>query len=303
MSTHHDATPSASGVAFTAGSYLLWGILPLYFLAVAPTGPFETVAWRIIFSLAFCLVLVLLMRGRERLMAIARQPRLMALIALAGVLVFINWQIFVLGAQSGHVVETSLGYFINPIFTVVLGVVLLRERLRALQWAAVIVAALAVIVIVVAYGAVPWIALGLAFSFGLYGLVKHRIGPRVDALSGLTLETLWLTPVAVVQLIVVGMTSGLTIGEGGAGHTALVVGLGVVTAVPLLLFAAGTRRVPLSVVGILQFMTPILQFLTGVFLLHEPMPLERWIGFVIVWIAVVLFAIDAVRARRRSSTR
>lgn len=303
MSTHHDATPSASGVAFTAGSYLLWGILPLYFLAVAPTGPFETVAWRIIFSLAFCLVLVLLMRGRERLMAIARQPRLMALIALAGVLVFINWQIFVLGAQSGHVVEMSLGYFINPIFTVVLGVVLLRERLRALQWAAVIVAALAVIVIVVAYGAVPWIALGLAFSFGLYGLVKHRTGPRVDALSGLTLETLWLTPVAVVQLIVVGMTSGLTIGEGGAGHTALVVGLGVVTAVPLLLFAAGTRRVPLSVVGILQFMTPILQFLTGVFLLHEPMPLERWIGFVIVWIAVVLFAIDAVRARRRSSTR
>lgn len=294
------AAASPSGVAYTAGSYLLWGVLPLYFLAVAPTGAFETVAWRIIFSLIFCALLLTLVRGWKRVAAIARDRRLTALIGLAGVLVFCNWQIFVLGTQTGHVVETSLGYFINPILTVLLGVVVLRERLRPLQWAAVAIAALAVGVIVFAYGSVPWIALGLAFSFGLYGLVKHRIGPRVDALSGLTLETVWLVPIAVIQLVVVGATSGLTIGTAGAGHTALIVGLGVVTAVPLLLFAAGTRRVPLSVVGILQFMTPIMQFLTGVFLLHEPMPPERWVGFGIVWIAVVLFVIDALRNRRRA---
>ncbi|WP_040163089.1 EamA family transporter RarD [Microbacterium gorillae] len=306
MTVQPQPGPAASsqrgaGVLYTITAYLLWGVLPLYFLLVWRATPWEVVAWRIVFSLVFCAFLVLVTRSWRRLLAIARQPKLMGLIALAGVLVYINWQVFVLGTLTGHVVETSLGYFMNPIVTVLLGVLVLRERLRSLQWVAIGLAALAVIVIAIGYGAFPWISVALALSFGCYGLVKNRIGGSVDAVSGLTLETVWLMPVAVVQLAVVALSGALTIGSVGPDHTLLLIGLGVVTAVPLLLFAAGTRRVPLSVVGMLQFAAPILQFLIGVLVQHEPMPPERWIGFAIVWCAVAVFAVDSLRAGRRAS--
>lgn len=288
------------GFLSTLSAYLLWGILPVYFLILAPTGAWETVAWRIVFSVVFCLVALAITRGWSRVIAILRNPKLAALTALGGGLVYVNWQLFVLAAQGGQVVESSLGYFINPIVSVLLGVLVLHERLRPLQWTAIGVAALAVIVIVIGYGEMPWISLGLAFSFGFYGLVKNRIGPSVDAVSGLTLETVWLLPVAIIQLIVVAVTSGITIGVGGIGHVALIAGLGITTAVPLLLFAIGTRRIPLTMVGILQFAAPILQFLVGVFLLHEPMPPERWIGFGIVWVAVVILVTDSLMAGRRA---
>ncbi|MCD2497761.1 EamA family transporter RarD [Microbacterium nymphoidis] len=288
------------GFLSTLSAYLLWGVLPVYFLILAPTGAWETVAWRIVFSVVFCLVALAVTRGWSRVIAVFRDPKLAALTALGGGLVYINWQLFVLAAQGGQVVESSLGYFINPIVSVLLGVLVLHERLRPLQWTAIGVAALAVIAIVIGYGEMPWISLGLAFSFGFYGLVKNRIGPRVDAVSGLTLETVWLLPVAIVQLVVVAVTSGITIGVGGIGHVALIAGLGITTAVPLLLFAIGTRRIPLTMVGILQFAAPILQFLVGVFILHEPMPAERWIGFGIVWVAVVILVTDSLLAGRRA---
>jgi chloramphenicol-sensitive protein RarD len=288
------------GFLSTLSAYLLWGVLPVYFLILAPTGPWETVAWRIVFSVVFCLVALAVTRGWSRVIAVFRDPKLAALTALGGGLVYINWQLFVLAAQGGQVIESSLGYFINPIVSVLLGVLVLHERLRPLQWTAIAVAALAVIAIVIGYGEMPWISLGLAFSFGFYGLVKNRIGPRVDAVSGLTLETVWLLPVAIIQLVVVAVTSGITIGVGGIGHAALIAGLGITTAVPLLLFAIGTRRIPLTMVGILQFAAPILQFLVGVFILHEPMPAERWIGFGIVWVAVVILVTDSLLAGRRA---
>ncbi|WP_402840674.1 EamA family transporter RarD [Microbacterium sp. GXS0129] len=288
------------GFLSTLSAYLLWGVLPVYFLILVPTGAWETVAWRIVFSVVFCLVALAVTRGWSRVIAVFRDPKLAALTALGGGLVYINWQLFVLAAQGGQVVESSLGYFINPIVSVLLGVLVLHERLRPLQWTAIGVAALAVIAIVIGYGEMPWISLGLAFSFGFYGLVKNRIGPRVDAVSGLTLETVWLLPVAIVQLVVVAVTSGITIGVGGIGHVALIAGLGITTAVPLLLFAIGTRRIPLTMVGILQFAAPILQFLVGVFILHEPMPAERWIGFGIVWVAVVILVTDSLLAGRRA---
>ena len=290
---------SASGVLYTVGAYLLWGVMPLYFLLLMPAGPLEVVGWRIVFSVVFCALLLAVTRGWRRILAIARQPRLLWLTLLAGVLIYGNWQIFTIGTLTGHVVETSLGYFINPILTVVLGVLVLRERLRPLQWVAVGLAGVAVLVIVIGLGTVPWIALGLAATFGTYGLVKKLLGPRVDALSGMTLETIWLLPVAVVQLVIVGATSGLTIGTAGPWHVVLLSLAGVVTAVPLLLFAAGTRRVPLSLVGILQFITPIMQFAIGVFIQHEPMPPERWAGFAIVWVAVLVFTVDSLRGARR----
>ncbi len=214
-------------------------------------------------------------------------------------LIYVNWQTYLFGALTGHVIETSLGYFINPIVTVLLGVVVLRERLRVLPWIAVGVAVAAVVVIVVGYGAFPWIALTLAFSFGFYGLVKKQIGPAVDAVSGLTLESMWLLPVAVIQLIFVANLTGITLGTAGTLHTVLLLLAGAITAVPLLLFASGARRVPLTVIGLLQFVAPIIQFAIGVWVLHEPMTTERWVGFALVWVALVMLSVDSVMAARR----
>ena len=289
----------AVGGLYAFSAYLIWGFLPLYFVALAPTGPWEVVAWRIVLSLVFCGVLLTLTRTWPRLRAILRSPRLALWTVAAGVLIYVNWQVFVIATLTGHVIETSLGYFINPIFTVLLGVLILRERLRPAQWTAVGIAAAAVVVIVIGYGAFPWIALTLTASFGLYGLVKKRIGPSVDAVSGLTLESLWLTPVAVVQLMLVAATTGITLGAAGPLHAVLLLGAGVMTATPLLFFAAGARRVPLTLIGLLQFVTPILQFTIGVWILQEPMPVERWIGFALVWIALVVLSVDSVVAARR----
>ena len=288
------------GAIFAVGAYLIWGVLPLYFLILTPTGAWEVVAWRVLLSLAFCAVVIAVTRGWRRLWTIIQDPRLLALTALAGILIYVNWQAFLIGTLTGHVVETALGYFINPITTVLLGVFVLHERMRRLQWVAVGMAGIAVVVIIVAYGTVPWIALTLTVSFGVYGLVKKRIGPSVDAVSGLTLESFWLVPIAVVQLVAVGATTGITFGNNGAWHTILLCFAGVATAVPLLLFAAGTRRVALTIVGMIQFITPIMQFLIGVLVLHEPMPPERWIGFILVWVAVVLFVVDLLLAARRA---
>lgn len=289
-----------AGAAYAAGAYLLWGVLPLYFLVLVPTGPWEIVAARVVFSFAFCLLLLTVARGWRRIIAIIRQPRLLGWTALAGVLIYINWQVFVIGTLSERVIETSLGYFMNPILTVLLGVFVLRERIRRLQWVAIGIALLAVVVIIIGYGAFPWIALSLTASFGLYGLVKKKIGPAVDAVSGLTLESFWLLPIAAVQLIIVAQTTGLTFGNVSTAHMLLLLFAGIATAVPLLLFAAGARRINLTVIGMIQFITPIMQFLTGVLILHEPMPAERWIGFIIVWVAVGVFLVDLALAARRS---
>ncbi|MBD7958525.1 EamA family transporter RarD [Microbacterium sp. Sa4CUA7] len=273
--------------------------MPLYFLVLAPTGPWEVVSWRVLLSFVFCLLLLSVTRSWPKILAIVRRPRLLLWTAVAGALIYVNWQVFLIATLTGHVLESSLGYFINPIVTVLLGVLVLHERLRVTQWVALGIAAAAVGVIVVGYGAFPWIALTLAGSFGLYGLVKKQLGPAVDAVSGLTLESFWLLPVAAVQLAVVGATTGLTMGTAGAGHAVLLGLAGVVTAVPLLLFASGARRTSLSVMGLLQFVAPILQFAIGVWL-GEDMPPERWAGFALVWVALILLTVDSLRHARRS---
>jgi chloramphenicol-sensitive protein RarD len=289
-----------SGLLYAVGAYVLWGVLPLYFLLMQPAGAFEIVAWRILFSLVFCALLLTVTRGWRPFLAIARQPRLLFLMALAGLLIYINWQTYILGTLSGQVVETSLGYFINPIVTVLLSVLVLREKLRMLQWAAIGISLVAVLVLAVGHGTVPWLALVLAASFGTYGLVKKHVGPRVDAVSGLSLETAWLAPLATVQLIVVSMLpGGLVFGTVSPVHTGLMLLSGVATAVPLLMFASATRRLPLAYVGFIQFVAPILQFAIGVFVLHEPMPPERWAGFAVVWVAVLVLIVDMARAARR----
>jgi chloramphenicol-sensitive protein RarD len=292
----------AAGTLYGLGAYVLWGILPLYFVALAPTGSWEVVAWRVVLSLVFCALLLTVTRGWGRFVAVLRRPRTSLLMGVAGVLIYVNWQVFVIATQSDQVLEASLGYFINPITTVLLAVLVLHERLRILQWVAIGVAAVAVVVIVIGYGRVPWYALALTASFGLYGLVKKQVGATVDATSGLALETVWIAPIAVVQLALVASTTGITLGTAGAWHTILLLSAGAVTAIPLLLFAAASRRVPLATMGMLQFTGPILQFIVGVAVLHEPMPAARWIGFAIVWVACILLVLDQVRHAHRVRT-
>jgi len=308
MDTVDPARPPRSahstGLIYAVLAYGLWGMLPLYFLLLSPTSAFEIVPWRVLFSLVFCALLITVTRRWIPFRALLRQPRIVWTMGLAGLLIFINWQTYVFGTLSGHVVEAALGYFINPIVTVFLGVLVLHERLRVFQWVAVGISIAAVVVLTIGYGSLPWISLVLAFSFGFYGLIKKRVGHRVDALAGLTLETVWLAPIAIVQLIVVGALSGLTFGTISPWHTVGLLTTGVVTAVPLLFFAAAARRLPLTSLGLIQFFAPILQFLVGVFVLHEPMPPERWAGFGLVWLALIILTTDMIisgRGPRRAS--
>jgi chloramphenicol-sensitive protein RarD len=286
------------GIVLAVGAYLLWGFLPLFFLLLAPANALEIVAWRVLFSLVFCAILITITKAWPRLGGLLRDRGVVLTLLAAGILILINWLVYVFATLNHDIVQAALGYFANPIVTVLLGIFVLRERLRPAQWVAIGISAVAVVVIAVNYGAFPWIALALAFSFGLYGLIKKRVGNRVDALSGLTIETLWLAPIAIGQLVFVGLTTGITIGTISPLQTVAMSLAGVVTAVPLLLFAGAARRLPLTVIGLTQYLTPLLQFLIGVFLLHEALPLTRLIGFILIWIALILLTIDAFRQRR-----
>ncbi|HEU5222435.1 MAG TPA: EamA family transporter RarD [Candidatus Lumbricidophila sp.] len=296
-------TETRVGVSAAVGAYLLWGFLPLYFLLLAPASPWEIVAWRIVMSLAFCAILLTAMRSWPGFARAFADRALMRTMFLAGALIFVNWLVFLIAALSGRVVEAALGYFINPVVTVFLGVLVLRERLNRWQWAAVGLSIVAFLVIAFGYGEVPWISLALAVSFGFYGLIKRRVGPRVDATTGLAIETLVLVPVAVVVLGVIAATGGLTFGRVSAAHTIAMVGVGAITAIPLLFFAAAARRLPLVALGFFQYLAPIFQLLVGVVILHEPMPLERWIGFALVWAALIILTVNAVAKLQRAPER
>ncbi|RZS56513.1 chloramphenicol-sensitive protein RarD [Microcella putealis] len=295
---------TSRGYIAAVGAYGLWGLLPVYFILLQPSGAVEIVAWRILLSLIFCLILLAATRTFALLTTLLRSRRVMALSMLTAFLIGINWHVYLWASLNGYIVEAALGYFINPLVSIALGVIFLREKLRPAQWVAVGISLAAVIVLTVGYGRLPWIALLLAFSFGFYGYVKNRMGKQVTAVAGLTLESAWLVPLAIAELVVVGLFfGGLTMGREGVPHAILLGLAGVVTAVPLLFFAAAARRLPLSVLGFFQYFAPILQFLFGVFIMLEPMPLERWIGFALVWLALVVLSADAVRQRRRTRSR
>jgi chloramphenicol-sensitive protein RarD len=276
----------------------MWGLLPLFFLLLVPATAFEIVSWRIALSLGVCAVLLTVTRSWGRILALMRDRRVMLTLLLASILILVNWLVYVYATVNGDVVEAALGYFINPILTVLLGVFVLRESMRPLQWVSVGISVIAVLVIAINYGAFPWIAITLAVSFGTYGLVKKRVGARVDALAGLTVETLWLAPFAIAELVVLAVMGTLTFGTISTVQTVAMLFAGVATAVPLLLFAGAARRLPLTTIGLTQYLTPIMQFLIGVFLLHEDLPLPRLIGFALVWLALIVFTIDMFRAAR-----
>jgi chloramphenicol-sensitive protein RarD len=292
------ADPGRSGLALGAGAYLLWGTLPLYFPLLAPAGAVEIIGHRVIWSLGFFLLLLTVTRGWGPFRTALTTRRTLGLLSLAAALVALNWTVYVYGVLTDQVVDAALGYFINPLVTVLLAVFVLGERLRPAQWVALGVGTGAVVVITVGYGKLPWIALTLAFSFALYGLIKNRVGRTVPAVAGLAVETTVLFPVALGYLVWLGANGTGSFLAHGPWHVALLVSAGIVTGVPLLMFSGAARRLPLSVVGMLQYITPTMQFLLGVLILHEQMAAARWWGFALVWVALLILSADGVRAGR-----
>ncbi|MGC4833171.1 EamA family transporter RarD [Micromonospora vinacea] len=291
-------TPLRLGYLYGLGAYLLWGFFPLYLKLLRPAGPLEILAHRIVWSVVFVALLLAALRNVGFLRALLRRPWAVAGIVAAAALIAVNWGTYIYGVNSDRVVETALGYFINPLVVVLLGVTVLRERLRPAQWVALGIGASAVAVLTVDYGRLPWLALTLAFSFAGYGLVKKRLG--LPAAEGLFVESSVLALPALGYLAWLMAKADLTFGHVSAGHTALLVLAGAATAIPLLLFAGAANRLPLSSLGMIQYLAPILQLGCGVLIFHEPMPPARLAGFALVWLALIVFTADAVRTSRQS---
>lgn len=289
------------GLVYAVTAYLLWGLFPLYWPLLKPAGAIEILANRMLWSLAFVALLLWRTRNWSGVRDVLADRRKRALLGYAAVVISVNWGTYIWGVNSGHVVETSLGYFINPLFTILLGVVLLHERLRRTQWVAVGIASVAIVVLTADYGRLPWIALTLATSFGLYGYFKKRAA--AGAVESIAVETGYLAVPALATLVVIAAQGDLVFARHSAGNSLLLALTGVVTAIPLLFFAAATRRLPLSVVGLVQYLAPVLQFAVGVGIDHEAMPTGRWVGFGLVWIALIVLTVDGVRSQRRAPVR
>ena len=275
----------------------MWGVFPVYFKALQTVPALEILFHRVVWSFLFLVVLVLARRNWRGLKSAASTPRVLAIYTLAAILLAANWLIYVWGVNSGNIVETSLGYFINPLFSVAMGVVLLREKLRPTQWVPVGLATLGVVYLTVQYGSLPWIALGLAFTFGLYGLIK-KTAP-LGALRGVTLETGILFLPSLVYLLFLDSQGSAAFGHAGITITLLLAMVGVVTALPLLMFASAARLIPLWLLGLLQYIAPTGQFLIGVFVYDEPFTRVQLVGFSIIWTALLLFTLEGFYHRRR----
>jgi chloramphenicol-sensitive protein RarD len=283
-----------TGLLAGLASYLIWGLFPLFWPLVEPAGAIEILAHRIVWSLAFLLIVLALTVGFRWLRGVGR--RRLAQLALAAALITVNWGVFIYAVNNDHVVDSALGYYINPLVSVALGLLVLHEHLRPRQRAAVLIGALAVVVLTVEYGRPPWIALILACSFGLYGLVKKKIG--LDGTQSLSVETAILILPALAYIAVIQARGEGTFTSGGAGHALLLVAGGVVTAIPLILFGAAAIRIPLSTIGLMQYIAPTMHFIIGVAIYGEAMPAGRVAGFVLVWVALVLLTVDALRTLR-----
>ena len=295
--TSASGTLDSTGMALVIGCYTLWGVFPLYFHLLSAAGSVEIIGHRILWTLVSCLTLIALRRRWAQLVHVVRSPRLLGMLAVCGLLVSVNWLVYVYGVNSARTADAALGYFINPLVTVALASLVLHERLRPAHRVSIALAGAGVALLVVLQGALPWISLALAFSFALYGLVKKQLGPDVDALTGLTVESAVVTPIALAYLghLAWQGQSAWQAPDQGWWILALLVVAGPVTAVPLLLFAAGTRRVPLSVVGMGQYIAPTIQFLLAWGAFHERIPPARWAAMILVWAAVAVFIGDAVR--------
>ncbi len=286
------------GTLAGVAAYTLWGLFPLVFHQLRSVGAVEVLMHRVIWSFVVVMVLLRLRGDRRWYEEVRQRPNGLSRLTAAGLLIATNWLVYIWAVNHDHVLEAALGYYINPLITVALGVVVLGEQLRRMQLVALGFAATAVLVLTVAFGRVPWIALVLACTFAAYGYLKKAVSVRATA--ALAVETAVLLPAALVGMAVLLARGGAAIGQGSGGRDALLVSLGVVTAVPLLLFGTAASRIPLSLLGLLQYLTPTMQLIFGVAVFHEDLPPERLVGFVLVWIALILLGVDAVRHARRT---
>ena len=283
------------GLVYGVSAYVLWGMFPLYWPLLQPANPLEIVSHRAVWTMVFCVIVLYLTKALKSTLATFKRPRVAAKLFTTTILISINWLVYIWATNNGHVVEASLGYYINPLIVIAFGVILLKEKMRPLQWAAVSIASIGVLVLTVDYGRLPWVALGLALSWGGYGLMKKQLG--LGALEGLAIETLIAFVPYCGYLIFIGAK-----GEGQFGHgvglTILLISAGAITAIPLLLFNGSTTRLPFTTIGLLQYITPTIQFSIGVWIRHEAMPTARWVGFIFIWLALTTLAIDLLRSGR-----
>jgi chloramphenicol-sensitive protein RarD len=283
------------GLLFGVSAYSLWGAFPLYWPLLEPANPLEIVSHRAVWTLVFCFIVLAATRALSSTLSTLKRPEIVVKLFLSSLLISINWLVYIWATNNGHVVEASLGYYINPLIIIGFGVILLKEKMRSLQWVAVVIATSGVLVLTIDYGRLPWIAFALAISWGSYGLIKKQLG--LGALEGLAIETFISAFFYLGYLIYIGNQ-----GTGQFGHhwglTLLLMSAGAVTAIPLLLFNGSATRLPFTTIGLLQYITPTLQFSVGVWIRHEEMPTARWIGFLIIWIALTTLAVDLVRSGR-----
>jgi len=283
------------GLLFGVSAYSLWGAFPLYWPLLEPANPLEIVSHRAVWTLVFCFIVLTATKALKSTLTTLKRPTVAVKLFLSSLLISINWLVYIWATNNEHVVEASLGYYINPLIIISFGVIFLKEKMRPLQWAAVAIATLGVLVLTFDYGRLPWIALALAVSWGSYGLIKKQLG--LGALEGLAIETFISSFFYLAYLIYIGNQGTGQFGQSW-GLTALLISAGAVTAIPLLLFNGSTNRLPFTTIGLLQYITPTLQFSIGVWVLNEDMPTARWIGFLIIWAALVALAIDLIRSSR-----
>lgn len=289
---------TAKGLTYGLSAYLMWGSFPLIISLLSFASPWEIVVWRIVFGFLTAAAVIGYRKDFKTLWAVVKDWQKMRWILIATVLIMINWQVYVIGIASHHVIESSLGYFINPLVTIALAVIFLKEKLPTIQWVAVGLGVVAVLVLTVNYGQPPWLALTLAFSFAIYGLAKAKLGSQVSAVNSFAIEAGLLLPVAMIQLWVVSLQpQGVSyLSQGVAGAIGLSL-YGVMTAVPLIFFGLAAQHLPLRYVGFMQYLTPSIQFVLALTVFHEPMPIVRWIGFGLVWSALALLTVDLLRNR------
>lgn len=283
------------GLVYGLGAYVLWGLFPLYWPLLKPATSTEIVSHRAVWTMVFCFIILAITKSLKSTLATFKRPKVAAKLFTASILVSINWLIYIWATNNGHVVEASLGYYINPLIAIAFGILLLKERMRRLQWVSVSIASIGVLVLTIDYGHLPWVAFGVALSWGTYGLIKKQL--NLGAVEGLAIETLIAFIPYCTYLIILGSQGEGQFGQ-GVSITILLISAGAVTAIPLLMFNASTTRLPLTTIGLLQYITPTLTFIIGVWVNHEVMSTARWIGFFIIWIALFVLAYDLVRSGR-----
>ena len=290
----------ARGLPLGLTAYFIWGSFPLVISMLGFASPYEIVVWRVVFGFLTAVLLIAVTKNFKSLRETFKNRANITWIAASAIFIFINWLVYVIAISEHHVVESSLGYFINPLVTILLAVVFLREKLSPVQWVAMSFGALAVIVLTIDYGRPPWIALILAGSFGIYGLAKNKLGGKVSALNSFAIESGFVVPIAIVQLILIQIIGGgiLFASEGVLGMAGLAM-YGALTAIPLILFGAAAQHLPLKVMGFMQYIAPIIQFTLGLVVFNEPMPTARWLGFGLVWFSLAILSFDMIRSRNQ----